>query len=79
VTGDSTIAEIEAAGLALESGQARVHDGIEAMVTRVVQERGRVDAMVTNAGGGRGQPIDTNLSDYVTGAVIPIDGGLVRG
>jgi NAD(P)-dependent dehydrogenase (short-subunit alcohol dehydrogenase family) len=32
------------------------------MVARVVQEWGRVDVLVANAGGGRGRPVDTKAS-----------------
>src|SRR6201987_1960841 len=32
------------------------------MVARVVQEWGRVDVLVANAGGGRGRPMDTKAS-----------------
>jgi 3-oxoacyl-[acyl-carrier protein] reductase len=33
------------------------------MVARVVQEWGRVDVLVANAGGGRGRPMDTKASN----------------
>jgi 3-oxoacyl-[acyl-carrier protein] reductase len=32
------------------------------MVTRVVEQWGRVDVLVANAGGGRGRPVDTKAS-----------------
>jgi NAD(P)-dependent dehydrogenase (short-subunit alcohol dehydrogenase family) len=35
---------------------------VEAMVAQVVQEWGRVDVLVANAGGGRGRPVDTKAS-----------------
>jgi 3-oxoacyl-[acyl-carrier protein] reductase len=38
----------------------RDHRAVEAMVARVVQEWGRVDVLVANAGGGRSRPINTN-------------------
>jgi 3-oxoacyl-[acyl-carrier protein] reductase len=64
MTADSTVAEVEAAGgtaLGIEM-DVRDHEGVEAMVARVVQEWGRVDVLVANAGGGRGRPIDTKAS-----------------
>src|ERR1700730_5843115 len=64
MTGDSTVAEIEAAGGAAIGIEVDVRDreAVEAMVARVVQEWGRVDVLVANAGGGRGRPIDTKAS-----------------
>jgi 3-oxoacyl-[acyl-carrier protein] reductase len=62
MTADSTVAEIEASGgnaLGIEV-DVRDHRAVEAMVARVVQEWGRVDVLVANAGGGRGRPINTN-------------------
>ena len=38
------------------------HEAVDAMVARVVQEWGRVDVLVANAGGGRGRPMDTKAS-----------------
>jgi 3-oxoacyl-[acyl-carrier protein] reductase len=64
MTADSTVAEIEASGgnaLGIEV-DVRDHEAIEAMVARVVQEWGRVDVLVANAGGGRGRPMDTKAS-----------------
>jgi len=61
MTADSTIAEIEASGgsaLGIEA-DVRDHEADEAMVAHVVQEWGRVDVLVANAGGGRGRPVDT--------------------
>ena len=58
MTADSTVAEIEASGgiaLGVEV-DVRDHEAVEAMVARVVQEWGRVDVLVANAGGGRGRP-----------------------
>jgi 3-oxoacyl-[acyl-carrier protein] reductase len=40
----------------------RDHEAVKAMVARVVQEWGRVDVLVANAGGGRGRPMDTKAS-----------------
>jgi 3-oxoacyl-[acyl-carrier protein] reductase len=64
MTADSTVAEIEAAGgiaLGVEV-DVRDHEVVEAMVARVVNEWGRVDVLVANAGGGRGRPIETKAS-----------------
>ena len=40
----------------------RDHGAVEATIARVVQEWGRVDVLVANAGGGRGRPVDTKAS-----------------
>ncbi|MGE5269334.1 MAG: SDR family NAD(P)-dependent oxidoreductase [Thiohalocapsa sp.] len=64
MTADSTVAEIEAAGgtaLGIEI-DVTDHEAVTAMVARVVQEWGRVDVLVANAGGGRGRPMDTKAS-----------------
>ena len=64
MTADSTVAEIEASGgiaLGIEV-DVRDHEAVEAMVAQVVQEWGRVDVLVANAGGGRGRPMDTKAS-----------------
>jgi NAD(P)-dependent dehydrogenase (short-subunit alcohol dehydrogenase family) len=66
--GDSTVAEIEAMGgtaLGIEV-EFTDHEAVTAMVARVVQEWGRVDVLVANAGGGRGPPMDTNASNLDT-------------
>jgi 3-oxoacyl-[acyl-carrier protein] reductase len=64
MTGDSTVTEIEAAGGIALGIEVDVHDreAVEAMVAQVVQEWGRIDVLVSNAGGGRGRPIDTKAS-----------------
>ena len=64
MSADSTVAEIEASGgiaLGIEV-DVRDHEAVEAMVAQVVQEWGRVDVLVANAGGGRGRPMDTKAS-----------------
>ena len=64
MTADTTVAEIEAMGgtaFGIEV-DVRDHEAVEAMVARVVQEWGRVDVLVANAGGGRGRPMDTKAS-----------------
>src|ERR1700739_1629547 len=64
MTAESTVAEIEGAGGTALGIEVDVldHEAVEAMVARVVQEWGRVDVLVANAGGGRGRPIDTKAS-----------------
>src|SRR3984893_12725743 len=61
----STVAEIEAAGGTALGIEVDVRDqkAVGAMVARVVQEWGRVDVLVANAGGGRGRPMDTKASN----------------
>src|SRR6266851_135042 len=51
MTGDSTVAEIEAAGGTALGIEVDVtdHEAVSAMVGRVVQEWGRVDVLVANA------------------------------
>ena len=60
MTADSTVAEIEAAGGVAFGIEVDVR--YHAVVARVVQEWGRVDVLVANAGGGRGRPMDTKAS-----------------
>ena len=64
MTGESTVAEIEAAGGTAIGIEVDVTDdeALKAMVARVVQEWGRIDVLVANAGGGRGRPMDTKAS-----------------
>src|SRR5260370_16213753 len=58
ITGDSTVAEIAASGGTALGIEVDVtdHEAVNAMVARIVQEWGRVDVLVANAGGGRGRP-----------------------
>jgi 3-oxoacyl-[acyl-carrier protein] reductase len=69
MTGDSTIAEIEAGGGAAFGIELDVADraAVDAMVVQVVEKWGRVDILVANAGGGRGRPIDTKASTLDSG------------
>jgi 3-oxoacyl-[acyl-carrier protein] reductase len=64
MTGDTTVAEIEAAGgeaLGIELDVTE-EAAVRTMVARVIGEWGRIDVLVANAGGGRGRPIDTKAS-----------------
>jgi len=64
MTAESTVAEIEASGgtaLGIECDVCD-HRAVEVMVGRVVEQWGRVDVLVANAGGGRGRPVDTKAS-----------------
>ncbi len=69
MTGDSTVAEIEAAGGSAFGFELDVADraAVDAMVTQVAEKWGRVDILVANAGGGRGRPLDTKASTLDTG------------
>ena len=64
MTAETTVAEIEASGGAALGIECDVCDplAVEAMVDRVVEQWGRVDVLVANAGGGRGRPMDTKAS-----------------
>src|SRR5437868_6677231 len=64
MTADSTVAEIENAGGTALGIEVDVtdHEAVTATVSRVVEEWGRVDVLVANAGGGRGRPVDTKAS-----------------
>src|ERR1051325_2018996 len=61
---ESTVAEIEAMGGTALGIEVDVtdHEAVSSMVARVVQEWGRIDVLVANAGGGRGRPVDTKAS-----------------
>jgi len=65
MTGESTVAEIEAMGGTAIGIQVDVtdHSAVVGMVASVVARWGRVDILVANAGGGRGRPMDTKASN----------------
>ena len=68
MTGDSTVAEIQAAGgsaFGIELDVAN-RTAVDAMVAQVIERWGRVDILVANAGGGRGRPLDTKASTLDT-------------
>ncbi|HEV7994650.1 MAG TPA: SDR family oxidoreductase [Stellaceae bacterium] len=64
MTGETTVAEIEASGGTALGIEVDVRDNtaVEAMLARILREWGRVDVLVANAGGGRGRPMDTKAS-----------------
>ena len=64
MTGDSTVAEIEAAGGSALGYELDVNDraAVDAMVADVAKKWGRIDILVCNAGGGRGKPVETKAS-----------------
>jgi 3-oxoacyl-[acyl-carrier protein] reductase len=64
MTGDTTVAEIEAAGGMAMGIDVDIRDdeAVKAMVAQVVEKWGRLDVLVANAGGGRGRPMDTRAS-----------------
>jgi 3-oxoacyl-[acyl-carrier protein] reductase len=64
MTAESTMAEIEAAGGRAIGIKCDVMDpaAVDALVGRVIDEWGRVDVLIANAGGGRGRPVDTRAS-----------------
>ena len=65
MTGESTVAEIEAMGGTALGIEVDVtdHSAVAGMVASVVARWGRVDVLVANAGGGRGRPMDTKASN----------------
>ncbi|MEJ0015883.1 MAG: SDR family NAD(P)-dependent oxidoreductase [Acetobacteraceae bacterium] len=64
MTGDGTVAEIEAAGGTALGIELDVADqgAVEAMVAQITKAWGRVDILVANAGGGRGRHGETKAS-----------------
>jgi 3-oxoacyl-[acyl-carrier protein] reductase len=64
MTGDNTVAEIEAAGGTAFAIELDVRDAaaVRAMAARILDQWGRIDILVANAGGGRGRPLDTKAS-----------------
>jgi 3-oxoacyl-[acyl-carrier protein] reductase len=64
MTGDSTVAEIEAQGGSALGYELDVNDekAVNAMVADVAKKWGRIDILVCNAGGGRGKPMETKAS-----------------
>jgi NAD(P)-dependent dehydrogenase (short-subunit alcohol dehydrogenase family) len=64
MTAESTVAEIEAAGGTALGIEVDVRDrqAVKGMVAWIVEEWGRIDVLVANAGGGRGRPVDTKAS-----------------
>ena len=64
MTGESTVAEIEAAGGGARGYELDVNDeqALRAMVADVVTTWGQVDILVCNAGGGSGTPAETKAS-----------------
>jgi 3-oxoacyl-[acyl-carrier protein] reductase len=64
MTGETTVAEIEAEGGSALGIALDVCDqqAVEAMAARVFAQWGRIDVLVANAGGGRGRPVDTKAS-----------------
>jgi 3-oxoacyl-[acyl-carrier protein] reductase len=64
MTGDSTVAEIEAEGGSALGYELDVNDdkAVNAMVADVAKKWGRIDILVCNAGGGRGKPVETKAS-----------------
>lgn len=69
MTGESTMAEIIADGGSAIGIEVDVTDqtAVSAMVAQVMQQWGRVDILVCNAGGGRGRPVDTKASSLDPG------------
>jgi 3-oxoacyl-[acyl-carrier protein] reductase len=69
MTAESTVAEIIAGGGQAMGVEMDVTEetSVISMVARVVQQWGRVDILVCNAGGGRGRPVDTKASSLDSG------------
>src|ERR1700712_6137827 len=64
MTADSTVDEINTGGGEAIGIEMDVRDraAVDAMAQKVMDTWGRVDIVITNAGGGRGRPIDTKAS-----------------
>lgn len=64
MTGESTVAEIDAGGGNALGYELDVNDqsAVNAMVADVAKKWGRIDVLVCNAGGGRGKPVETKAS-----------------
>jgi NAD(P)-dependent dehydrogenase (short-subunit alcohol dehydrogenase family) len=64
MTAESTVAEVEASGSAASGIECdgRDHQAVEAMVTRVADQWGRVDVLGRQCRGGRGRLVDTKVS-----------------
>jgi 3-oxoacyl-[acyl-carrier protein] reductase len=69
MTAESTVAEIIGGGGQAMGIEMDVTDetSVISMVARVMQQWGRVDILVCNAGGGRGRPVDTKASSLDAG------------
>jgi 3-oxoacyl-[acyl-carrier protein] reductase len=69
MTGESTVAEIEAGGGSALGYELDVNDrsAVDAMVADVARKWGRIDILVCNAGGGRGKPMETKASTLDSG------------
>jgi len=69
MTAESTVAEIIAGGGQAMGVEMDVTEetSVISMVARVMQQWGRIDILVCNAGGGRGRPVDTKASSLDAG------------
>ncbi len=55
-------------------------DDVERLVQTIVGRFGRLDILVTNAGGPpAGYFLASERASHITGTVIPVDGGYVKG
>lgn len=78
---DATAARIVTAGGRAESAQADVSDAeaVQGLVDRVVNDHGRIDVMVNNAGIGTGGPIEDLVLDHWRHAMDVNVMGVVNG